>query len=566
MIPRIVWLFAAASTAQAGDITVTDIRAVHRHGQTFVTWKDAAEGEVGAKYRYSLYRSPQPITGGNLEKAELCYHGVLNCSGKLFGHVFNMKDRLDPEKPYAIVEEGGKPLPPWSGLAVHTVRKPGMAFYAVVVTDEKHVPVGGVVPGKSATVDAVAEQPGPIQAIKLYDSKERKTYVSSTSITGAKGLPLHVTLHGSQGQGGTAGEWGDYYLYFGTSAMGYRDGLPGIFTVQENRAKECNSLLLRPRDAIEHPSGRGAFETMWLGYHCIPQGADHKEPRYYPFTENRILWMVEWTVERYAADRQRLSMGGSSMGGLGSINVGFRHPKVFAATYPMTSPFLWWPPSSLHGFQKRDANTLMADGKTLYVNRINSPQFAAEQRDDMPFLGWAVGRKDPNHNWKEYVDMVQALTANHHGFCFAWNDGGHSEGGRPMSTITKYYPASKFARNRSYPAFGNSSIDHRLGNGSKEDGDREGGVNLGFDWKEPSDEESKWSVTISNELAKEAMTVDLTPRRCQKFKLKPGTKCSWMASTGERGTAIADTHGLVTISKVGIKPGAATELTIQAAR
>ena len=352
MTSRAFWtlaVLAVAPAARAAELEVTAIQAVHRHGQTFVTWKDVAEGEEGAKYRYSLYRSDQPITADNLDKAELCYHGVLNNSAKLFGHAFNMKDRLDPAKPYAIIEEGGKPLPPWSGLAVHTVQKPGKAYYAVVATDEKFKPVSAVVPGKSATTEAVEEKPGPIQPIKLYDSKERKTYVAQTSITGQKGLPLSVSLHGSQGTGGPAGEWGDYYLYFGTPDMGYRDGLPGVFTVQENRGKDGNSLLLRPRDAIEHPSGRGAFETMWFGYYCIPQGAKHKEPRVYPFTENRLLWMIDWSIKRYGADPQRVSMGGSSMGGLGSINVGFRHPELFAAVYPSTAPFLWWPPSSLHG-------------------------------------------------------------------------------------------------------------------------------------------------------------------------------------------------------------------------
>jgi len=37
-------------------------------------------------------------------------------------------------------------------------------------------------------------------------------------------------------------------------------------------------------------------------------------------------------------------------------------------------------------------------------------------------------------------------------------------------------PASKFARNHSYPAF------HKLGNGSMEDSDLVGGISLGFDW------------------------------------------------------------------------------------
>jgi hypothetical protein len=569
MTSRPIWTLAVlvvASAASAAEAEVTAIQTVHRHGQTFVTWKDVAEGEVGSKYRYALYRSDQPITADNLDKAELCYHGVLNCSAKLFGHAFNMKDRLDPAKPYTIIEEGGKPLPSWSGLAVHTVQKPGKAYYAVVATDDKLKPVSIIVPGKSATTEAVEEKPGPIQPIKLYDSKERKTYVAQTSITGQKGLPLSVSLHGSQATGGPAGEWGDYYLYFGTPAMGYRDGLPGVFTVQENRDKNGNSLLLRPRDAIEHPSGRGAFETMWLGYYCIPQGARHSEPRVYPFTENRLMWMIDWSIKRYGADPQRVSMGGSSMGGLGSINVGFRHPELFAAVYPSTAPCLWWPPSSLHGLHKRDTKAMMADGKTSYTDYTNSPKFAAERHDDMPFLGWAVGRRDPNHNWQEYVDMVKALTANHHAFAFAWNDGGHGEGARPMASITKHYPASKFARNRSYPAFGNSSLDHNLGNGSKEEGDREGGVNLGFEWKDVVDEEGKWSVTVSNDLAKETMTVDVTPRRCQKFKLKPGAECKWTTSTGASSTVSADKWGLVTVPKVVIKAGTGTVLTIQAER
>ena len=135
-----------------------------------------------------------------------------------------------------------------------------------------------------------------------------------------------------------------------------------------------------------------------------------------------------------------------------------------------------------------------------------------------------------------------------------------------MTTITKYYPAAKFARDRSYPAFGNSSIDSKMGNGSKEDGDREGGINLGFDWKDLVDEEGKWSVTVSNDLAKEAMTVDVTPRRCQKFKLKPGVECKWTASTGASGTVRADKWGLVTVPKVVIKAGTGTVLTIQMER
>src|SRR5262249_47564711 len=146
----------------------------------------------------------------------------------------------------------------------------------------------------------VDEKPGAIQPIKLYDSKERKgPYVSNTSVTGKTGLPLHLTLHGSQSNGGGAGEYGDYYLFFGTPQMGYRDGLAGVFSVEEHRGKGENRLVLRVRDAVEHPNGRGAMETYWFGYSCIPHGATHAEPRVYPFTENQLLWITDWAVKHY---------------------------------------------------------------------------------------------------------------------------------------------------------------------------------------------------------------------------------------------------------------------------
>jgi hypothetical protein len=223
--------------------------------------------------------------------------------------------------------------------------------------------------------------------------------------------------------------WGDYYLYFGTVEMGLRDGMPGVFTVQENRSKEGNSLVLRPRDAIEHPNGRGAFETMWLGYYCVPQGATHTEPRYYPFTENRLMWMIDWSVQHYGADPQRVSMGGSSMGGLGSINVGFRHPERFAAVYPSTAPFLWWPPSSLHGLQKRVPKHSWPTARPVTSITRTAPNSPPSiMRICRSRLGRRVAIQSQLARVRRYG---QALTTNHHGFCFAWNDGGHSRAAGP---------------------------------------------------------------------------------------------------------------------------------------
>ena len=101
--------------------------------------------------------------------------------------------------------------------------------------------------------------------------------------------------------------------------------------------------------------------------------------------------------------------------------------------------------------------------------------------------------------------MVKAMTAARHGFAFAWNDGDHSSGAQPMARVLKYYPPDLFARNKSYPAFGNSTIDQKLGSGDPKDGDLEGGINLGFKWSDVVDEDVKWSVRLANELAENDM-------------------------------------------------------------
>jgi pimeloyl-ACP methyl ester carboxylesterase len=555
-----ILLFAGA--ARAADPEVRGIRAAHRDGQTFVTWADAAEGEAGAKFRYSLYRSDGPITADNLKTAELCYHGVLNNSARLFGTAFNAKDRLDPKKPTATVVEGGTPLPVWGGLAVHTVRKAGKAYYAVVATDETFAALSAVVPGRSATTEAVEEKVSPVKPIKLHDSKERGVYSPQTAITGRKGLPLRVELHASQGQGGGAGDYGDYYLYFATPDMGYRDGLPGVFSVEERRETSGNCLVLRGRDALEHPGGTRAMESFWFGYLCVPQHATHPEPRAYPFTERRQEWIIDWAAKAYAADPERVTVSGGSMGAWGSATYGLRHPERFAAVFPDRPRTRQRGLPALVAQPAPGARVFMDDGKTDYFDRMDMVKFAAGHPADLPFCGWCCGRRDGFASWREQVDMVKAMTAARHGFAFAWNDGDHSSGARPMARVLAYYPPERFARNTSYPAFGNSSIDQKPGNGDPKDGDLEGGINLGFKWSDVVDEDARWSVRLSNGLATADMTVDVTPRRCQRFKARPNAEVTWSTAAGDTGKATADAAGLVTVPGVKLAPGTDTVLTL----
>ncbi len=574
MLCASIVILVLGMVARAGE--VTGIKAFHRHGQTFVTWKDVAEGKEGTKYRYSVYRSDAPITGANIGKAERVIQGILNNSCKFVGKALKEADRLDPKGPTIKLEEGGDPLPLWTGVGVHTVTKPGKGYYAVVATDLAFKPVSKVVPGKSATTAGVEEKVAPFQPILQIAAKDRKRQKPPS---GKKGLPMTVVYHASCGSKSWRNGKGDEYLFFAPK-WGYRAGLPGTFNVYESR----NSISLEPRDTITQPSGKWGRETYWLGYYCKPYWSKDPEPRAYLFTEQRLEWMMDWVIKKYGVDGNRIDARGQSMGSWGTMIFGLPRPKLFSVLYPTTTPGHFWKLPNLNGspialkyptvdkvLDSKSARLLggkaplLPDGKTEFFEHTNMIEFVKGHPGDLPFVCYVGGRKGGNAaagycKWSNQVAVARAMTAGHHGFGFGWDNGGHGSAHTEFDLLKKYYPAKLFALNRSYPAFGNSSIDDDPG----PKGPKNGYMNVGFVWKVVVDEAGKWSAKISNGEAKEDMIADVTPRRCQKFKLKPGEKLKWTSSAGGTGTVTADKHGLVTVEKVKIPKG--TEITLTVTR
>ena len=559
---------ARASSARRDSAPVTGIAVAFHDGQTFITWRDVAAGFDGVGYRYSVYRSTKPITEATLSSAQLIAMDILNNSAGLFGTNFWPEDRLKPNKPMTVTRQGGKPLPRWSGLAVHTALKDESAFYAVAATDRELHRLSAIVPGTNATVVAVEEHTAPIQPMLLADARSRPGASVSAPVDAQKGLPLTLRLHVTEPAGGGASAAGDYYLYYGDDTMGYRDGMPGVFSVEKGGefatalggALGTDRLELFTRDAIISPFGDGVFETDWFGYEAVPQWAPNTPPRVYPFTENRLQWLIDWTVHRYAVDARRIYVLGELMGGWGATIFGLRHPEIFAAIYAgMPRPRVRNVPTLVPRDEKDPA--LMPDG-TDYFQRMDTVRFVAQFRGELPFIAWTIGRHDPYASWADQVDLARALEATHRGFVFAWNDGAHADGTGPMPTLLHYYGPDKFARDKSYPALSNSSIDARPGNGDPADGDKIGGINLGFAWSDPNDTVDTWSTRISNDLAQRDMTVDVTPRRAQHFVIAAGEVVKWRTSTGSSGTATANRDGFVTIPRVVIRPHAKTMLTL----
>lgn len=566
-----LWLLATVGwwPLSVSAAAVTQLQATHRDGQTFITWMDAGTATEGTRYRYTLYRATAPITQSSLGTAKAVQTGILPYSGKQFGYAFKMTDRADPTKPMSVISPGGAPLPLWSGLAVHTARATEKAYYAVVARDTATNTDLPVVVGSSALATPVQEAVAPMRPIRLHTAQE-KGY-TAVAPTGAAGLPLMLALHASNAEGGPASVQGDYYAYFGDADMGYQDGLQSAFSIQEFRlATGARRLQVNPRDTLVRPNGNGGVETYWFGNYVSPQGAADPAPRAHPTTEKRLDWLLQWSIANLGADPHRIYASGQSMGGWGVMSYALHRPQRFAAVFPVLprprqSGLVNLAPLSppvATVTKESGVNPLLPDAVTPYFDQVDSVKYVQAHHEDLPFIGWAIGRQDNFAPWRDQVDLVRALTANHHGFAFSWNNGNHSDGPAAMAVINQGYPPELFALNRSYPAFGNSSIDDNIGNGDPAHGDLVGGINLGFSWSGVVDQPAQWSAQISNSRAMAPMTVDVTPRRLQSFKLVPGETVAWTNSAGGSGTVQVDASGRATIAGMVIRPNQPSTLTL----
>ena len=133
----------------------------------------------------------------------------------------------------------------------------------------------------------------------------------------------------------------------------------------------------------------------------------------------------------------------------------------------------------------------------------------------------------------------------------------------PSEAGEAYYAVIQI--DRSLPAFTRCSLDDDLGSGDPEKGPPAGQLNRYLNWETEgiADEPGRWEMTVAltGGAPKDSCEADVTPRRCQKFKVKPGDKFRWTNTTigGNKkiqsGEVVADSHGLVTLEKVTIAKG-----------
>src|SRR6185436_8383543 len=122
-------------------IRVTGLAAMHRDGQTFLTWTPA----VGEGWKYRIYASANPITTsadlatatllGSVGDSSACDRRLSVLKGTLFGYRF---------------EPGGADLPAAGGLFVRTVSGAASTYYAVTGQPGSFAEEDSIIPGDNA--------------------------------------------------------------------------------------------------------------------------------------------------------------------------------------------------------------------------------------------------------------------------------------------------------------------------------------------------------------------------------------------------------------------------------
>ncbi len=352
-------LTSVSQSIDGGGTEKLRLTAVHRSGQTFLTWTERADlqGEI-----YRIYRSERPIKSSNLKKAKLVAEVGENSS------VFYVNRAVDTKGMWylryaerLIIEDGGEPLPEGTGLFVWTVsaedfkgKQEGSGYYAVTISlpGEEEAYSRSLATGR---IKERVEDPKPVEI------------TSSPGVNPGEGGHVFIQTMDFRNWNATfhAPNQGNNYYGLDPNAPGIQNSLQYAYdyTIYEPTAELCGGVVPEVLPVYFFLHGwRGnrysAYEQNpypYCAYGIIPfdisqtwyfgfaKHYDYRQGSTVPagdvienFTEQRVLRML-YDLERFppgpTVDAQRVYVFGHSMGGSGALAFAERYPNVFAAAY-----------------------------------------------------------------------------------------------------------------------------------------------------------------------------------------------------------------------------------------
>jgi pimeloyl-ACP methyl ester carboxylesterase len=553
------------------------IAVVHRAGQTFVTWHEidpapkdeltvaqlsTAKREAETKrIRYRVYRSPKQIE--KTTDAELV--GETPALSGWDAEHFGFYPPADARLPRFVIEDGKSPLPSGTGLFVLNPSKPGSSFYAVTVL------VNGsenqAVSNENATSTAVTETIGQgIPVLQRVSTPDVFQYVEKPTLryyvrwesppnSSVSGKPFDYLVAVPSNVRSPA-QVGIHLHAWGSSMV---DGWGWWYNV------EHGAVLVA---ANENPY------DWWTGYHeqfwkrPLTTEQDWKQGVVRPYSQTRLFSFVDWLGTIMKLDGSRTFVGGNSMGGSGAIMLAIRHPERIAwaigwvgVHVPEQSPQFKSSYETVYG--RPEWRVPFQDGTPAWDYFNDVWYLRQHPQQDVGFITFSNGKNDSAIGWSQAVEFLKALQETRQPHQFVWGQDGHGQravmpggGGEQTNPLD-------IRIDQSLPAFTRCSLDDDPGNGTVESGAASGQINRFLTWRTDSivDEPARWSMVVAllPISPRPTATVDVTPRRLQQFKLHPGDRVVWTNSVGgsvvQRGDAIADKWGLVTLPQVEISRG-----------
>jgi len=552
VMTAIAGLVGAAPTTPTQPAAATArLQAFYRQGQTFITWVEADDVD---HEQYVLYRSDMPITLDTLARAvKMAVVGegsgaypreaglkVLAEKTRIAGYGQRFVIRDNP------TNDPNAQLPDRVGLFVRTVKKPGKRYYAVLPTVE-----GRALPDRFAALSKpVVESvqlPGAVLVWKHPDgkaavythftdgetwhpSKEGNAYNFGVAVPadydGSRPLPVVIGAHGMSGSYRVA----DFSRYWG-------------------------ALWAWPCDH----SGSWFF------------GMTNRDgTKVVNYTEQRIRWLITWLgTERnnqfWRIDPRLVHGHGHSMGGTACIAWALRMGDLFCTTVSSAGATIHrrngkWVNQAEGLWGPVDTNLPTADGTGVWDYQDYAQWSLAHIGAETAFLLLSHGKQDESVPFDPFPDFVDALQQSKRPFVAHWDQRGHGEANF-LTVRNDRAGGFKIPIDQSLPAFANAS------NNDDPREDDEGMVNGYLEWSAPGndfdarsteddliDTPSLYAVNIRSR--KGQATVDVTPRRLQRFKPVSGKLYKWenidfsdpvQPAAVDSGQVEADRYGLITV-------------------
>ncbi|MBM4031526.1 MAG: hypothetical protein FJ291_07025 [Planctomycetes bacterium] len=586
---------------------VTGLKAIHQSGQTFLTWteiedlvgddaprfEDFDRAVLGAPARrrlaYRVYRHTEPITIANLGQAELAREVPEVVTAWNLKAIRNTEHpnqgtptKNSPLRPgynlalnhamtrYRItgvaqasslwptgkmpVPPGniGEPLPRATGLAVSTATKPARHYYAVTAAIDGREAAAEL----ASLKEPVDEKPSTFPAI-VY----QRTIKSDPKQTRSCDIDVYNSwIEPPLNNVPTVSEtfivrWKDL------PAASAESRQPLMLRIGTYGCTATEAASPGWHDARRHVKGAPFIALseggLWQGFHdCIGTLRGYDDGVVCNYPQRRVLAAAAWAVAEPGLfiDPERVSLW-AQMGGWA-----LRHGEVFSAVMseghcnfaigkvPQQHGWKWGP------YPKGAKNWLGID----QWEYMDLPKWIRENPTvELPYwLCWPAYGAYPAHTvgdfgFMPWPEMIHAMAVTKRAFAANWSTNGPG----PVGPLRDLVPRVRLRQ--SLPAFSNCSVDHSPGDGDHDDAEKGGGINLYQLWDPETlvDEPARWEITLylRDDCPYPDLTTDLTPRRCQKVKAKPGDAFKWTHSSVEgnkelgAGTATADKWGLVTI-------------------